>query len=420
MKTTKVADLRSVFGNVIWLLSERAIQVALALIVGGLIARNFGPDLYGKWQYAISLLFMATTLTYLCGSEVIVPKLVQRVDAAGRILGTAFLIRSVASVAGFLFGQLAVYLWIKDAEVAAFIRWLLLLLLFSEPFAVVVAWFQSRTHIAPVVKIRLGALAFKALVVVTAFYLSFPAWLIALAWVGEGFCVMLLLMIIYRQGAAHKWEFSRADARSYVKEGFTYWIGLLLMSAFLRLDRFFLAEYVGFEMLGVYSAAIQISENWFMLAAILSQSIAPRFIYAKLSMREIDRNIKYLLVLYVTLAVLGSLLIALLSPVIISVIFGSAYSGSANILRYTAFVSVGVFVDSLFNVLMLKNGASFWVGIKWLLVLVSALLINYYFVSDFGLYAPIVALYVGYGVACMIGCLYWLRWRKGVFVEAMS
>lgn len=412
MKHSRANHLTSVIKNVIWLLSERGLQIALSLFVGGLIARAFGPDLYGKWQYAISLLFIATTLTHVCSAEVIVPKLVRQPDTAGSILGTAFVIRAAASVAGFIVGQLIVYIWIKDKEVAGFIQIILLLLLFIEPFSVVTAWFQSRTHIAPVVKIRLAVLVIKSLAITAIFFFSVKNLLVAVAWVGEGVLVMLLLLFLYRRALGPSWRVSRSNIRSYLKEGVGYWIGLLFMCIFMRLDRFFLAESVGFNSLGIYSAAIQISENWFVLAAILSQSIAPRFIYSNISRETIDKNIQRLLMFYVALAVLGSIVLAMLAPIIIEFIFGSSYEGAIHILRYTAFVSIGVFVDSLFNILMLKEHAAIWVGVKWMVVLSVAFLINYLFIPVLGLQAPILALFVGYSVASLIGMIYWLLWRQ--------
>lgn len=412
MKHTRANHLTLVIKNVIWLLSERGLQIALSLFVGGLIARAFGPDLYGKWQYAISLLFIATTLTHVCSAEVIVPKLVRQPDTAGAILGTAFVIRAAASVAGFIVGQLIVYIWIKDEEVAGFIRIILLLLLFIEPFSVVTAWFQSRTHIAPVVKIRLAVLAVKSLAITAIFFFSVKNLLVAVAWVGEGVLVMLLLLILYRRALGPSWRVSRSKIRNYLKEGVAYWVGLLFMCIFMRLDRFFLAESVGFNSLGIYSAAIQISENWFVLAGILSQSIAPRFIYSNISRETIDKNIQRLLILYVALAVFGSIILAMLAPMIIGLIFGSSYEGAIHILRYTAFVSIGVFVDSLFNILMLKEHAAIWVGAKWIAVLSVAFLVNYLFIPVLGLQAPILALFVGYGVASLIGMVYWLLWRR--------
>lgn len=416
MRQIKINRLRVVFKNILWLVSERGLQIVLSLIAGGFIARAFGPDLYGKWQYAISFLFLATTLTYICSAEVIVPALVREPERTGAILGAAFFVRSVASISGFLVGQLSVYFLIKDEQIASFLRILLVLLLFNEPFGVIVAWFQARTYISPVVKIRLFSLILKVLAITVIVFFSLDNLLIAIAWLGEGFFVMVFLLWLYHRTKESVWSISRLDVISYFKEGGIYWIGLLFMSIFMRLDRLFIAEYSGFNELGKYSAAIQIAENWFVLGAIVSQSIAPRYVYASFSNKEIDSNIKNLLIIYIIGAILGALVLMLLAPLIIKIIFGDAYTGAANFLGKLVFVSVGVFVDSLFNILMMKERSAKWIAMKWLGALSGGLAVNYFFISSLGVWASILALYVGYGIASVIGIIYWLRWRRRCFV----
>ena len=97
MQPSRTPPLSVVVRNILWALVERGLQIVMTLIITGLIAREFGPELYGKWQYALSLLFIATTLTYLCGSEVVVPRLVANPERAGKVLGTAFAIRILIS-----------------------------------------------------------------------------------------------------------------------------------------------------------------------------------------------------------------------------------------------------------------------------------------------------------------------------------
>ncbi len=118
--------------NILWALIERGLQIVLTLIITGLIAREFGPELYGKWQYALSLLFIATTLTYLCGSEVVVPRLVAQPENAGKILGTAFTIRVLISAIAYFIGYTFTSLFLSDPEVVALSQIILLLLFWSS------------------------------------------------------------------------------------------------------------------------------------------------------------------------------------------------------------------------------------------------------------------------------------------------
>lgn len=412
MQPSRTPSLSVVVRNILWALIERGLQIVLTLIITGLIAREFGPELYGKWQYALSLLFIATTLTYLCGSEVVVPRLVAQPENAGKILGTAFAIRVLISAIAYFIGYTFTSLFLSDPEVVALSQIILLLLFLVEPPAVIVAWFQSRTNIAPAVKIRLAALSAKFTAIAAITYLSLSYKLVAVAWVGEGLLVAILLFHVYFRLGSPQWGFSRTDAFTFLKEGAIFWFGLLFMTIFLRQDRLFLAEHTTYAELGIYSAAIQITENWLVLGTILSQSFAPKYLYGEKSVERVNRNIKNLLLLYLAAALLGASLLSFFSDFLITSIFGKSYAASAPLLQYAAFLSVATFTDSVFNALMLKERAAKWVVIKWAAALISASMINFSLIEHLGIKAPLIALFVGYGAACTVGIIYWLRWKK--------
>jgi len=414
VQPSRTPPLSVVVRNILWALVERGLQIVMTLIITGLIAREFGPELYGKWQYALSLLFIATTLTYLCGSEVVVPRLVANPERAGKVLGTAFAIRILISSIAYLIGYTFTSLFLSDPEVSALAQIILLLLFLVEPPAVIVAWLQSKTNIAPAVKIRLAALSGKFIAITAIAYFSLSYKLVAVAWVGEGLLVAILLFLVYFQPGSPKWQFSRADAFTFFKDGAIFWLGLLFMTIFLRQDRLFLAEHTTYTELGVYSAAIQITENWLVLGTILSQSFAPKYLYGEQSPCRVNQNIKKLLLLYLAIALSGSALLSLSSNFLITAIFGNSYADAVPLLQYAAFLSVATFVDSVYNALMLKEQAATWVVIKWATALTTASAINFFFIEHLGTKAPLIALFLGYGAACVVGIIYWIRWKKRV------
>lgn len=408
----KKNNIRNILKNVGWLLAERTLQIGLTMLIGSLIARSFGPDLYGKWQYAISTLFLATTLTYICSSEVIVPKMVRHPSETGSILGTSFFIRATVSALAFTLSQLIVLFLIKDIQVANTLHILLFLLIFSEPFAVITAWFQAKTNIGPIVKIRLAILFIKAASIAAIVYFSFDFKFVAIAWVGEAALTMILLLNLYHRSQGPTWKISYIKVREFIKEGSTYWAGLMLMYIFLRLDRLMLAEYSNFQSLGIYSSAMQISESWYIFAAIISQSIAPKFIYENSNANTLDSDIKKLSLFYIAIAIAGSAILAISAGLIIETVFGKMYVAAGSILQYTAFISILVFMDSLFNTLLLKEQATLWIGAKWLVASVCAFFINYTLIPEIGYHAPIIANAIGYSGATIMSVIYWLRWRK--------
>lgn len=402
-----VKKLSLIIKSILWLVVERGVQILVAIFIAGYIARAFGPELYGKWQYALSLLFLIGTLAYFCGAEVIVPKIVRKSDDVAYILGAAFIIRLSGSAVAFTIAHLYIKNFSQSEAVESFLGALLILLLLNEPFAVIIAWFQAQTLIAPVVKIRLAGLALKALVITSILHLNGSPIFVAVAWVGEGLFVALALLLVYHRLGAPKWRLNASKIKKFLKEGFAYWPGILFMCVFVRLDRLFIADVMTFDELGLYSAAIQIAENWFIFAGVLSQSISPKYIFSISSTAEINRNIKRLFLLYLAISIFGSILIGFAAPLIIDVVFGTSYRDAAGLLKCAVFVSVGVFIDSLLTQLMLKDEAAVWVTSKWLVALLSGFIVNSLLIKSMGSITPIIALGVGYGCASSIGLVYW-------------
>ena len=418
MSTDQVKNLRKVLKNVVWLLFERGSQIALLLVLNGYLARTLGPSVYGKWQYAISLLFLATTLTYVCSAEVIVPRLIRNPEAVGTILGTAFFLRGFASLATFIVGQFAVYFYIPDIQVAIFLHILLFLVLLNEPFGVITASFQAKTNIAPVVKARLIALVVKCLLIVIALSFFDNSLLVAVAWVGEGVVVVALLLILYRRSTTAKWNIVGANIGPLFSEGMSFFLGFIFFAGFTRLDRLFLAEYATYAQLGIYSVALQICENWFVIATIASQSIAPKYFFVTTTPEAVDKNLQNFILVYVVFSVGGASLIALSATFLIYLVFGVKYAGAAALLRWLVTASPFVFLDSLFNILMIQQGAKTWIVGKWVAAFAVAFIINYLLIPSIGVYAPIISVISGYFIAALLGVSYWLNWRRNAIGSA--
>src|SRR6201996_4512739 len=113
-------DVTRAFANIVWLGLERVTQIAVAIAISGLLARYFGPDVFGKWQYANTLLLVLAPITWVCGAEILVPTIVNRPpDQLGTVLGSAFALRIVVSAGALLLTWAGIALGFTDPLVGA-------------------------------------------------------------------------------------------------------------------------------------------------------------------------------------------------------------------------------------------------------------------------------------------------------------
>src|SRR5579863_3616539 len=276
-------DVAKAVANIVWLGLERLTQIGVAIAISGMLARHFGPDVFGKWQYANTLLLVLAPVTWVCGAEILVPTIVHRPPAQlGTVLGSAFVLRLGVSAVALLITWAGIAAGATDPLVGAMLAGLAVTMLFREPFVGVInAWLQSMTYSKPQLLTSMSTAVLKAGVVyLMVRAIATPArfgWL----WAAESALIGAVLLIYYtrRHGGKLGWHVDRSLFKHFATAGTVFWIGLICMYLFLKLDRLMLERAISFADLGRYSAAQQLNENWITLALMLAQTIAPAFVY---------------------------------------------------------------------------------------------------------------------------------------------
>ncbi|WP_175947570.1 oligosaccharide flippase family protein [Burkholderia pyrrocinia] len=407
-------DVAKAVANLVWLGLERLTQIGVAIAISGLLARYFGPDVFGKWQYANTLLLVLAPLTWVCGAEILVPTIVQRPPTQlGAVLGSAFALRIAVSVAALVATWVAIAAGAFDPLVGAMLAGLAVTMVFREPFVGVInAWLQSMTYSKPqLVTSMITALAKALLVWLLVRAAAGPArfgWLWALEAAAIGFA--LLLYYRHRNGGALGWTFDKPLFRHFATAGTVFWLGLICMYLFLKLDRLMLERHVSFADLGRYSAAQQLNENWITLALMLAQTIAPAFVYRVQDVARLRRNIVRLIAMTACLMTAGALVLDAAAPLIVGKVFGRGYEASVDIFRWAVWLSVPAGIEAIGNLIVLKYQAKFVLLSKWLLALAIAALVNLFAIPRLGLYGALVGLAAGYLAAAAVN-FYYIRFK---------
>lgn len=407
-------DVARAFANIVWLGLERVTQIAVAIVISGVLARYFGPDVFGKWQYANTLLLVLAPLTWVCGAEILVPTIVARPPAQlGTVIGSAFALRLSVSALALVLTWAGIAAGATDPLVGAMLAGLAVTMLFREPFiGVINAWLQSMTFSRPqLLASMVTAIAKAALVWLLVRVAAEPSrfgWLWALESAAIG--AVLFVYYRYRHGGRLGWHLDRGLFRHFATAGTVFWLGLICMYLFLKLDRLMLERAISFADLGRYSAAQQLNENWIALALMLAQTIAPAFVYRVQDVGQLRRNMWRLFGLTALLMLAGALVLDLLAGFIISHVFGPGYEEATSIFRWAVWLSVPAGIEAIGNLVVLKYQAKFVLLAKWLLALAVAFAVNLAAIARFGAYGALLGLAAGYLAAASVN-FYYLRFR---------
>jgi len=415
LKKFKQPDIAKALGNLAWLGTERLVQIGVAILISGMLARYFGPEIFGKWQYANTLLLVIAPLTWVCGAEILVPLIVREQartatpNSLGVILGSAFTLRFAVSLLALLLCWGALSIGWLDPLVAAMLAGLAVTMLFREPFGVVSAWLQSQTHSKPALLISLSTALLKAgAVFILVHSLVAPGrfgWL----WAAESSLIaaLLVLYFIRRHHGRLGWHIRPALFKHLASAGTVFWLGLICMYLFLKLDRLVLEHFVSYAELGRYSAAQQLNENWITLGLMLAQTLAPAFIYRIENTLVLRRNVLRLMALTALLMVCGALFLDLIAGFIIRHIFGPAYLDAIGIFRWAVWLSVPAGIEAIGNLIILKFQAKYVLLGKWLLALCVAFIVDTALVPHLAGYGALIGLACGYLSAAAVNIYYY-------------
>ena len=75
-------DKRKVFINFFYLSLERITQLVIIIIINRLLINHYDFGDFSSWQYSLVILAIFMTGTWICGAEVVIPKLL---DAPSKI-----------------------------------------------------------------------------------------------------------------------------------------------------------------------------------------------------------------------------------------------------------------------------------------------------------------------------------------------
>ena len=389
--------------NIFWLVLEKIITIILFFYAEGIIARLLSQQDYGKWLYSVNLVLLLSSLNLIVGAEVVVPILSKHKKLTDSILFNTFIIRLIFGFFALFFTLAYSSFFITDVVLKTFLSILAIILLFSEPFGVVTNYFQSKVNILPVTMVRMISLGIRALVVTLVLKWGLAIDYIPWSRVLEGVTSTIglcLLYFIYRGKVS--FEFSKKISKIIFSRGLLIWPSLIMMYFFQRIDRFFIEHYLSFDYLALYGISVQIIEQATLLFGMVIQSIAPIFIFNRMSDIERFSNLNRIIILMVGISIVSIVVGYFLVPIFIELVYGKSYNGATSttiaMLPSLLFFSIDMVLTQYFYA---KNQGNKLIY-KWIIMAIVAC-INYWLCLDvFQLKSAVLIFNINYLIMLLI------------------
>ena len=350
-------NLQKILVNTSWLFGDKILRMGVGLFVGVWIARYLGPEQYGLLSYAFAFVTLFTAVASLGLNSIVVRDLVQDPSTAETAMGTAFVLSVLGGFSAFGLSLLAISYARPNDELAKFIVVLLSLLMVFKATDVARYWFESQVQSKYVVWMENAV--FLAVSTVKIGLIIAVAPLMAFVWAmfAESLIVAVGLLGVYawRGGNLTAWHFQFARAKVLLNDSWPLILSGLAIMVYMRIDQIMLGQMLGDESVGIYSAAVRISEVWYFIPVVISASVFPSIIEAKKQGETLYyERLQKLSALMLLMALTGAIPMTFLSDWIIIFLFGNAYQLAGSVL------SIHIW-SGLFVFLGLTNG-------KWFII----------------------------------------------------
>ena len=378
---------RKYFANTSWLMGERILRMAVSLFVGILVARYLGPERYGLLSYANSFVGIFIVLGTMGLDDIIVRELVKTPEQQEKILGSSFLLKLVGTLLMWMAILAAVPFTKNDFQTNI----LIIIIAFGavfQAFNVIDFNFQAKVKSKFIVHAQFVQLIISSIVKIILVVNETP-----LIWFASVYCLDaivlamgLIFVYFYNDENIFHWKWSFETSKYLLRDSWPLIFAGVVVSVYMKIDQVMIKEMLGAKEVGLYAAAVKLSEAWYFLPLAITSSLFPAIINAKLYQKEdYFQRLQKLYDLMVWIAVAIALPTAILSPWIVEFLYGNEYLESSSVLNIHIWSGIFVFLGVASSKYLLAEN---YIKKTFYRTFVGALLnimMNYYLIGIMGI-----------------------------------
>jgi len=336
---------RKYFANTSWLMGERILRMAVSLFVGILVARYLGPERYGLLSYANSFVGIFIVLGTMGLDDIIVRELVKTPEQQEKILGSSFLLKLVGTLLMWMAILAAVPFTKNDFQTNI----LIIIIAFGavfQAFNVIDFNFQAKVKSKFIVHAQFVQLIISSIVKIILVVNETP-----LIWFASVYCLDaivlamgLIFVYFYNGNNIFHWKWSFETSKYLLRDSWPLMFAGVVVSVYMKIDQVMIKEMLGAKEVGLYAAAVKLSEAWYFLPLAITSSLFPAIINAKLYQKEdYFQRLQKLYDLMVWASVAVALPTTILADWVILILYGTDFQEAADVLRI--YIWGGVFVS---------------------------------------------------------------------------
>lgn len=416
-------NLLKIVDNIGWLFFDKILRMGVGLLVGVWIARYLGPEQFGLFNFALAFTGLFGAIATLGLQGVVVRDIVRDPDSARLTLGTAAMLQLIGGLLSFLLILGTIAHLRPDDTLARSIVAILGAMMLLKASDIAVYWFESQVQSKYTVWAQNSVFLVFAVIKVLLILQHAP--LIAFVWtmLAEAVVVALILLIVMdlRGLALKSLRISTERARSLLRDSWPLILSSIAVTVYMKIDQIMLGQMIGDEAVGIYSAAVKISEVWYFIPMVIVASVFPAILEAKKhSEAQYYARLQKLYDLMVLISVSVALPMTFLATPVVKLLFGETYAAAGTVLAIHIWASVFVFLGVASSKWFLVDNRQMLSLQRTVAGAITNVVLNLFLIPDYGPVGAAIATVISYVIAAFLADLIQKETQKMFIMKLKS
>ncbi len=358
VSATKTVGFKKYFKNTGWMFFAKVASMIVSFVATSYMARNLGPTNYGELSYAISFVSIFSFIAALGIDQILYRDLIKHPEKTNEYMGSALALRTITSCVAIALCLLFA-LVLSPKDVSFYLIFIICISFLFNSFQIISLEFQAHSHakvpslislcVTVILNIlKIMVIAFDQGVIYLALILLLESVLYAAA------------LFVYRTkmyGTTRAWKFDKGIALSILSNSWPLIFSSAFAIIYARIDQIMIKNMLGAESVGLYDAAVRLSEVWYFVPTLVISSLFPAIVNAHKHSLEQYYSRSRKLILFLFLFSSGTALFTFLfAPYLIYIVFGAGFSGAAPLLQIYIWSNIATALNAFaLNYFIIEN-----------------------------------------------------------------
>lgn len=390
--------------------------------MGVWIARYLGPERFGLLSFATAFVGLFGAIATMGLQGIVVRDIVRDPTSKEETLGTAAVLQFIGGFISYGLILATIFRLRADDATAKIIVAIVGSIVLFKSSEIAIYWFESQVLSKYTVWVKNSV--FLVFSVIKVELILQNASLIAFAWtmVAEALAVgfLMLLMLSLRGPKLRELNISFNRAKILLSNSLPLMFSGIAVLIYIKIDQIMLGQMIGDNAVGLYSAAVRVSEVWYFVPMAIVASVFPAIINAqKNNIEEYYDRLQRLYDLMVWLAVAIALPMTFLSKAIIKLLFGDAYGHAGSVLSIHVWAAVFLFLGVASAKWFLAESKQFLLLQRAVIGAITNVILNLLLIPQMGIIGAAWATVFSYSIALLFADLIQKETRR-MFLMKMN